>query len=325
MLIQGTVCPTLWGNTGGAVNGCAFSLEQIESFIFLHKNKGYDMSTFANAAALYTQLRADCLADIPANRIFPFHRVADVTSNTGDVQTLESAHGYLEDTGLSQIRWTVNMNDYSLKNMANIHKFAKNPNLAVVPVFKGGVANSVPMFRKGYDGKDYGFEVMAYTSQPQPASGSTRQFQQFMLSFKDKDAFLSDMVEFVPLAAGHKLSQIIEGIHDVKLTLVSASTNAIVLTVTDAASGEVLGDLYEDELTQASAWLIPLVSTGVPVVPSSVTYNSTSKEFTLSGTYTTAAHKASLKGPTALAALETPFGNGTTGGFESNIIDVTPS
>ena len=59
-----------------------------------------------------------------------------------------------------------------------------------------------------------------------------------------------------------------------------------------------------------------------PVVPSSVTYNSTSKEFKLSGTYTEAAHKASLKGPTALAALETPFGNGTTGGFESNIIDV---
>lgn len=109
------------------------------------------------------------------------------------------------------------------------------------------------------------------------------------------------------------------------MTLVSASTSAIVLTVTDAASGEVLGDLYEDELTQALAWLIPLVSTGVPVVPSSVTYNSTSKEFTLSGTYTEAAHKASLKGPTALAALETPFGNGTTGGFESNIIDVTPS
>ncbi len=327
MLIQGSQCPVLWGNTGGAVGGvCSFGLDKVSGFLFTARDKSYDMGTYANEAAFFTALKADALAALPASRLYPMLRVADVTSNTGDVQTLESAYGYLEDTALSQIRWTVNMKDFGLKNLSELNKFAQNRNLAVWPIFMGGNGNDSLMTRIGLDGKNYGFDARVYVGQPAPATGATKAFQSFMISFEDKDAFLSEKVEFIPTSAGVKFKQQIEGIHPVTLKLVSAAANAIVVTATDAASGAILGDMYETALEQAGAWLLNLVSTGAAVTPSSVTWNSTGKTLTLAGTFTTAPHKLTLADPTALAALTpVPFGNGTTGGFESNIIDVTPS
>lgn len=326
MLIQGSVCPSLWGNTGGAVAGtCSFGVDKVSGFFFTARDKSYDMSTFANEAAFFTQLKADALAALPASRIYPVLRIADVTSNTGDVQTLESAYGYLEDTALSQIRWTVNMNDFGLKNLSELNKFSKNRNLAVWPIFMGGNANDILMTRVGLDGKNYGFDAKVYTGQPAPATGATKAFQSFMISFDDKDAFLSEKVEFFPTSAGVKFKQQVEGIHPVVLKVATASTTAITVAVIDAASGAILGDLYEAALEQAGAWILNLVSTGAAVTITSVAWNSTTKLFTLAGTFTTAAHKLKLADPTTLAALDTPFGNGTTGGFESNIVDVTPA
>ena len=149
-----------------------------------------------------------------------------------------------------------------------------------------------------------------------------------MIAFEDRDAFLSDKVEFIPTSSGVKFHQNLHGIHDVKLKIASATTTAITVAVIDAASGAVLGDLYETALEQVTApniaWLLNLVSTGASVPFTSCTWNSTTKLFTLAGTFTTAAHKLTLNTPTALAAMAVPFGNGITGGFESNIGDVTP-
>lgn len=323
MLIQGSICPTVWGNTG--VGNCAFGLDKVSGFLITARNKGYDMSTYATEALFFAALQADALAAVPASRLYPIFHVADVTSNTGDVSMLESAYGTIEDIALSQIRWTVNMKDFGLKTLANMNKYTHNKGIAVWPIYMGANGNDSLQTRIGLDGKNYGFDARVYTSQPSPSAGATKSFQQFMIAFEDRDAFLSDKVEFIPTSNGVKFHQNLHGIHDVKLKLYSATTTAITVAVIDAASGAILGDTYETALEQAGAFALNLVATGAPVTITSVTWNSTTKLFTLAGTFTTAARKLSLVDPTALSVLAVPFGNGITGGFESNIIDVTPS
>lgn len=327
MLIQGSICPTVWGNTG--VGNCAFGLDKVSGFLITARNKGYDMSTYATEALFFAALQADALAAVPASRLYPIFHVADVTSNTGDVSMLESAYGTIEDIALSQIRWTVNMKDFGLKTLANMNKYTHNKGIAVWPIYMGANGNDSLQTRIGLDGKNYGFDARVYTSQPSPSAGATKSFQQFMIAFEDRDAFLSDKVEFIPTSNGVKFHQNLHGIHDVKLKLSAATTTAITVAVIDAASGAILGDTYETALEQAVSpnlvWKLNLVSTGAAVPLTSATWNSTTKLFTLAGTFTTAAHKLSLVDPTTAAALAVPFGNGITGGFESNIIDVTPA
>jgi hypothetical protein len=327
MLVQGSICPTIWGNTG--VGNCAFGLDKVSGFFITARSKGYDMSQYATEALFLAALQADAIAALPANRLYPIFHVADVTSNTGDVSTLESAYGSIEDIALSQIRWTVNMTDFGLKTLANMNKYTHNKGIAVWPIYMGANGNDSLQTRVGLDGKNYGFDARVYTSQPSPSAGATKSFQQFMIAFEDRDAFLSDKVEFIPTSSGVKFHQNLHGIHDVKLKIASASTTAITVAAIDAASGAILGDLYEEALEQVStpnfAWLLNLVSTGANVPITSCTWNSTTKLFTLAGTFTTAAHKLTLNTPTALASMTTPFGNGITGGFESNIVDVTPA
>ncbi len=323
MLIQGSICPTVWGNTG--VGNCAFGLDKVSGFLITARNKGYDMSSYATEALFFAALQADALAAVPASRLYPIFHVADVTSNTGDVSMLESAYGTIEDIALSQIRWTVNMKDFGLKTLANMNKYTHNKGIAVWPIYMGANGNDSLQTRIGLDGKNYGFDARVYTSQPSPSAGATKSFQQFMIAFEDRDAFLSDKVEFIPTSNGVKFHQNLHGIHDVKLKLSTATTSAITVAVIDAASGAILGDTYETALEQAGAFALNLVSTGAAVTITSVTWNSTTKLFTLAGTFTTAAHKLSLVDPTALSVLAVPFGNGITGGFESNIIDVTPA
>jgi hypothetical protein len=323
MLIQGSACLTTWGNTG--TSNCAYGLDQLTGVFITKRSKGYDMSTYADFAAFYAALQEDAIAALPVDRLYPIHYIADVTSNTGEPPTLESANGMIADIGMSQIRWTVNMKEFGLKALTNLSKYTKNKDVAVWPIYMGGDANDNIQTRKGLDGKNYGFDALVYTGQPVPNSGSTKAFQQFMIAFEDKDAFLSDKIEFISTPAGYKLRSLVHGVHDLKLKLNTASTSAITVAVVDAASGAIMGDTYESALEQKEAWALNLVSTGAAVTITSVTWNAITKLFTLAGMFTTAAHKLSLVSPFALNALATPFGNGITGGYESDIIDVTPA
>lgn len=327
MLIQGSSCPTTWGNTG--TSNCAFGLDQLVGAFITKRSKCYDMSAYANFAAFYAALQADAIAALPVDRLYPIHYIADVTSNTGEPSLLESANGMIADIGQSQIRWTINMKDFGLKTLANLSKYTKNKDIAFWPIYMGGDANDNIQTRIGLDGKNYGFDALVYTGQPSPNSGATKAFQQFMVAFEDKDAFLSDKIQFISTPAGYKLRSLVHGVHDLKLKVDSASETTITVAVTDAASGAIMGETYEAALEQVTspniAWALNLVSTGANVPISTVTWNNITKLFTLAGTFTKAAHKLSLVSPFALNALAVPFGNGITGGFESDIVDLTPA
>lgn len=323
MLIQGSSCPTTWGNTG--TSNCAFGLDQLVGAFITKRSKGYDMSAYADFAAFAAALQADAIAALPVDRLYPIHYIADVTSNTGEPPLQESANGMIADIGQSQIRWTINMKDFGLKTLSNLSKFTKNKDIAFWPIYMGSDANDNIQTRIGLDGKNYGFDALVYTGQPSPNSGATKAFQQFMVAFEDKDAFLSDKIQFISTPAGCKLRSWVHGVHDLKLKVATATTSAITVAVIDAASGAIMGDTHEDALEQTGAWMLNLTSTGAAVTITSVTWNKITKLFTLAGTFTTAAHKLSLESPFALNALVKPFGNGITGGYESDIVDVTPA
>jgi hypothetical protein len=327
MLIQGPVCASQWGNTG--VSDCSFKLDKLEGLLVVRKDKGYDMATYATKALFIAALGTDTLQAVKRDRLYPIFHVDGVTDNTGDAAIAESTYGKVKDAQHAQPRWTVNLSTYGLKALQNINQFAGNKNLSVMPVFKGGDGNSVILSRKGLDGKNYGLECIFYTSKASPAAGINLTENQFMIAFDDYDAFFSSALEFIPMDAGIKLRNYIHGVHDLTLKVASAANNAITVAVVDSASGEIMGDSYEAALEQVTspniAWLLNLVSTGANVPITSCTWNSTTKLFTLAGTFTLAAHKLTLASPSALAALATPFGNAVSGGFESNIVDVTPA
>jgi hypothetical protein len=144
--------------------------------------------------------------------------------------------------------------------------------------------------------------------------------------FEDEEMFLNpDKLDFYKFDAGTVLKDELSGIHNVKLYLVEATATAIVVKAQRLDNLVDLGLSNEAALEQAGAWLLILASTGAAVTPSSVTYSSTAGTFTLAGTFATALNYLSLAGPTALAALATPLGNGQTGGYESNVLSVTPA
>lgn len=323
MLIQGTQCPGLWANTG--TSDCSFRLDQLEGVLIVANSKAYDMSTYANYAAFLSDLQADAIAALPANRLYPVFHVDGVTDNTADANIQESAFGKVKDVSHAQVRWTVNMSDYGLRALANIDVFRHNTKISVYPVFKGGLGNSSIATWKLSDGKNYGARARVYTSKAAISSGVNMTENQFMIAFDDEDIFFNRNIEFIPTPEGQKLSRVLHGVHDLTLKVYSATTSAIEVGVVDAASGAIMGETYELALEQAGWWMLNLTSTGATVTIQSVTWSNITKRFTLAGNFTTAEHLLGSVDPTAAAALTVPFGNGITGGFYAAPVYVTPA
>ena len=323
MLIQGTQCPAVWANTG--VSDCAFALDKLEGVLIVPKSKGYDMSTYANYAALLAALQADAIAALPASRLLPVFHIDGVTDNTADANIAESAYGKVKDVSHAQVRWTVNMSNYGLRALANIDVLRHNHNLTVFPVFKGGKANSMIWSQKGVDGKNYGAGARIYTSKAAVTSGVNMTENQFMIAFDDEDVFFNRNIEFIPTPEGSKLGVTLHGVHDLTIKVYSATTTAIEVGVVDSASGAIMGETYETALEQLGWWMLNLTATGASVSITSVTWNNITKRFLLAGTFTTAEHLLGGIDPAAAAALSVPFGNGVTGGFEAAPVTVTPA
>jgi hypothetical protein len=101
----------------------------------------------------------------------------------------------------------------------------------------------------------------------------------------------------------------VSGNVDVQLTAVSQAANVVNISVI-GRGGKNLGDLYPTELAAVAAWDLVNTQTGAPVTITSVTYNSTTKNYILtadSTAYTalTTGQKftANLKAPAPLSAL----------------------
>lgn len=324
MIIQGSYCKTAYGNTG--VGNCGFDLEQLEGFILMDKSKTYDPATYATEALFLAALQADAIKAVKATRIYPYLCAKGATDATADNSIKESDYGQTMDVYHESPRWTIRLDDRGLIQLSNLDMWRHNRNAAIVPVFKGGKGNSVIMFVRDSAGLLTPAECVVYGNKAGIAA-KNRADKTITVEFTDNEIFFgaASNLEFLQLSTGTKLSRNLHGVHNVALKVASASTTAITVAAVDANSGEILGDTYETAMEQAGVFNINLVSSGAVVSISSTTWNSTTKLFTLAGTFTTAAHVLTLGTPEAMAALSTPFGNGITGGFEADPVTFTPA
>lgn len=322
LTIQGIYCGATTGNTG--VGKCGVDLTQLEGFILMDSSKTYNPATYADQAAFFTALQADALLANKTNRIYPMLYVDGVVDATADNSIKETVYGKQVDVAHEQPRWTITLEERGMRQVGQLDKWRKNKNAAIVPVFKGGNGNSLILFQKTAAGLYAPLSCFVYGNKiglgaKNPADKS------ITVAFNDFDIFFGDNLVFYATSAGTKLKYNLHGIHDLTINIVSATTTNIIFELFDASTGEIMGESYETALELAGAFLLNLVSTGATVAISSTAWNAVTKQFTSAGTITAAAHVFTMADPTTLAALSTPFGNGITGGFESNIVTVTPA
>jgi hypothetical protein len=316
-------CASNWGNTGTTGNAC--DIKQIKGFIIVPENVSYTKATYDGAPATFrTKLGTDALAAIKSQRIYPYFFVQGMTDNTAAnaVQTGEYGGTLHVENGKPTLQFRLDERGHA--QITNLFKFHGNSGLRVMLLDKGGKL----IGEHNIDNTTFTGHCVKLDVEYKLPQGTNTSDKFLNIRYEDEEAFLnSDKLDFYDFGNIAYLKDNLSGIHDVRLELVSASTSSIVIKAKLAATNEDMGDLgYSAAVGQAAALLLVLNSTGAAVNISSVTYSSTAKTYALAGTFTTAPHKLSLKDPTALAAMNpNPLGNSTTGGFESNVLDVTPA
>lgn len=313
------ICASSWGNLG--TTGCAFDPDQINGFIITPDTKAYTMN-YATDAAFLTALKADAIAAAKNARIYPYFRVIDCVDNTAANSVQTSGYGIHIKTELGKPMLQLTMAQRGLHQLQSVYQFMGNNGIKLFLSDKRGFLWG----QKTSTGTFCGFGVDVAPEAFKMAAGTNATEKKMNIYFKEEDAFLNpDKLDFYSFDRGTVLADELSGVHDVKLTLVSASTSAIVVKCQRADNLLDMGVNYETALELPTAWKLILVSTGAAVTITGVTYSSTAGTFTLAGTFATAANLLSLQDPTTLAGIATPLGNGQTGGFESNVLTVTPS
>lgn len=318
MNTNANICGVKYGNTG--TDSCALDFSQINGFIITPESKAYTMN-YATDAAFLTALKADTLLASKSARIYPYFRVLECTDNTADVTVQSSMFGKHIHSELNPPMLQFRLAERGINQVQQMFRFMGNNGLRMFLTDKNGVVFG----QKNASGQfmGYSIDLNAMLKQKDGMNATPKMLNVY---FKEEDVLINpDKFSFYAFDSGTVLKDELSGVHDVLLTLVSASTSSIVIKVQRRDNLKDLGIDYATALAQAGAYLLVLASTGAAVTVSTSTYSATAGTITLAGTFTTALHYLSLKDPTALAALATPLGNGQTGGFESQVLSVTPA
>lgn len=316
-----------YGNTGHGGKG--FKPGKVTGLIIMPDNKSYSNVKTLTDPSFKTLLLADCIAALPENRIYPILDVIDYTGTNAEDAVQNSNYGFHRNTEKGRPSFDLLLPDVGLRLLQEIYQFSGNKRLRAFTVH----GQKDICGQKTAAGLFVGFSVDIDTNNPKFPEGTNLADHMIHVSLNEADAIVNKAkFEYYPFATGTVLKDVISGCHPVELTVVSASPAAIVVKAQLAESDYDLGrqPSYEAALELPAAWLPVLAESGAALVPASVTYSSSAGTFTLAaptspGTWATALHYLSLVSPAALAALSSPMGNGQTGGFESNVVAVTPA
>lgn len=286
--------------------------------------------TAANIAAdntLIGVLQAASTA-VVSGRVYPFlgpDAVVDLTDNTAEAALEESGYGNLMGVTYKKHQFTVRIGNLGQVLNQNFYKYAGNKDVSIIFVDSKG---RLFMKQSGTGAKGMPCQIIA--DQTKMATGSTAIVQNLKITLDETDAFMGENLLVYPfgqtLLGANALSDLMSGVHDVELTLISATAQAITVKAIRKADLRNMADadMYGTAplAAQPAAWSVVLDSTGVAVTPSGVTVSALGY-FVIAGTFATAPNSVSMKDSAALKALN--VGSATTGGYESNVLTVTPA
>lgn len=303
-----------FGNTGSQPYG--LNMEQMRGFILLpqadsYAYKTYTDPTFASAIGGKTLLAPDL-------RNYPYFNVVNCVDNTADNTKETTDYGFVLDIMHGKPSLTVTMDKRGIRQIQNMFKFEGNKGMSILLYDKLETLYG----KETTSGTMKGWKVQISANTPKIATGSASMPYSVTFDLLEEDAFLnSDRFAFYRFDRGFDLASAVHGIHDVKLSLVSAAATTLTIRAEIASTCQNMGDAYSTALAAAGAWTIKNRATGAAVVPSGVTY--TAPNFVLAGLTTATEYDVSFNTPAALAALTPAVGNAMTGGFESNVLAAT--
>jgi len=315
-------------NTGWSDNGILMG--KIVGMILMPKSLLIAASDYASTTALVTKLQELSTA-VKSSRIYPFlgpNSIADLTDGTPEITLEESGYGLMMGQTIKKRMLTIRTANNGQDLNQKLYSFNGNKSLAVVLYDATG---NLYFERSGTSIKGSGVQMLVDQTKL-PSGGSSAAVQNVKLIFDDENVYMNADRFFVfPLGSAflalNRLSDVLHGIHNVKLRLISATTTAITV---EALRADDLRNMADADMygtaplaMQPSAWLAVLDSSGAPITLSGVTIN-TLKQFVLANAaFATAPHSISMQTSAALKVLN--VGSATTGGYESNTITATPA
>lgn len=310
------------GNTG-SVPG--YVPEKIVAFMLASKAFALTAANMAADNTLIGVLQVASTA-VVSGRVYPFigaDAIVDLTDNTAEAGLDEAGYGNLMGVNIKKHSFTARIGNISQTLNQNLFKYNSNKDVAICLIDAKG---RLLMKQNGTGAKFMPCQIV--TDQTKMPTGSTSAVQNVKIILDETDALMGDKLVVYPFSqttlGANALSDLMSGISDVELTLISATTTAITVKAIRKADLRNMADadMFATAAAAAGAWKVILDSTGAAITPSGVTVSALGY-FVIAGTFTTAPHSVSMETAAALKALT--IGSATTGGYESNVLTVTPA
>jgi hypothetical protein len=325
MINERDLCTQNMGNTG--IESCGINLEKIVGVILMPDTLTFDAAKIATDATLITALQTAVLA-AKTSRAFPILKagaIVGVTDNTPEATMDNAEYGDLMGVFYQKHNFTLRMGNNGMYLMQQLYKYMGNRNVAAVFIDAKGKI----LFKK-YGTGAKGIPCQVITDQYKLATGTAAGVQNVRIILNDTDALMdNDKLLVFPLGNTVELSDLIHGIHDVVLSQGSGTNTASALYVKAMlpASYVDFGLTFKTEIETNDGNMFNVYDITAPTTPitvSGVTVDAAGQIILASSAAFTSGHSfyVSLKTPAELAALVTPLGAATTGGYESNVLTV---
>lgn len=313
------------GNLGYGTSGIV--PEIFVGFFLASKSFALTAANMAADSTLMGVLQTATCATI-TSRMFPLlgaDAIVDLTDNTPEATMEESGYGNLMGTTYKKHNFTVRIGNLGQVLNQNLYKYVGNKDVAICFVDAKG---RLFMKQNGTGAKFMPCQIVA--EQTKMATGSTSIVQNVKIMLDETDAFMGQNLMVYPfgqtLLGANQLSDLLHGIHDVEFTSGpgTQSTTHMFVTATVKENLSNFGTTYAAQIAAADATAFTVVDkadgTTVPTI-SAVAVTAGVIDFT--GTFTTGhTYNVSLAPAATLIALGSPIGAVTTGGFESNVVEI---
>lgn len=316
---QTDLCLSQMGNTG--YEGCGIVPEEIDRFILLPRSVTFTSANLASDSAFVTVLQSGSSA-AKASRIFPFVGVGvidSLTDNTADATVETSDYGNHRGVTYGQHSYSVMLANNGMHLFQQFSKYANNKAVSIILIDKRG---QMFMRKNGTGAK--GMPCQLFMEQPRMATGAAASVGTLKIMLDEEDAFLNDSKLYVfPLAKTTILADVLHGVHDVELNVISTAATSVGVTLTLPANFANLYDYFSTPLSSINAFDVIVKSTGVAAAGATVTGVAATKSFTIGSLTTATTYLINLKSASALLALN--VGAAATGAYEGTQIEVTTS
>lgn len=310
-IISVSTCISSYGNTGTKV--CLKDkISYIVGGIFAFRGQAFP-STLADADAFIAALLASQTAE-PTSRTWlaPYPRT--IKDETKEVTITEFDSGATGGITQHPLHLTFDCDDEGLNKWKEFQEF-NGADIVFYPIAVAGGGNKL-FVRQLSTGEITGFNAKLIVLDPKFGSFNTPDTTLVYKVQFDKAEDMSKNVDFIDLNDFDLYSNL-KGVNDIRLSIGTApAAKAVgIKALYKRGNGTVnFGDQFHATLAAVDKWVVTDKATGLTVVPATVAWNATAKEFTL--TFATAGTYL-VELVSAATLLAASVGDTASGGYET--------